>query len=186
MRYLNLFRHGSTKLNNHTWNGDRIRWRKDIPLSDEGIQEVTKWAKDVPSWLIGIITSDLIRTVQTSKILRQALWIPILSKEIGLRPRHLGIFEWQESSKVFEKLSYYIEHPDEMVPEGESFNDFLIRAVNCMNKILKKYPKANVLIVTHHRLERLFRALETGNFIEAEFRKKWDAPGAFCKIAIPK
>lgn len=59
-----------------------------------------------------------------------------------------------------------------MVPEGESFNDFLIRAVNCMNKILKKYPKANVLIVTHHRLERLFRALETGNFIEAEFRKK--------------
>jgi len=56
------------------------------------------------------------------------------------------------------KIAEYVKTPDKPIPKGESFNSFRNRAFTGLRAILLKHPGKKVGIVTHHRLERLFKA----------------------------
>lgn len=180
-----VFRHGSTALNNES--DERFRGWADVPLSEEGKAEALESAKKLKGkGVAGIVTSDLQRTVQTAKIIAKELDIPILEETDGFRPWHLGVMTGQPVKPNLPALHAYIKNPDEVVPDGESFNQFKDRMVKKIVQIQKKYPKDKILIVTHHRGERLIDAwIQAGKptdhkKLSAEpFMVKGAPPGSF-------
>ncbi|HSZ58517.1 MAG TPA: histidine phosphatase family protein [Tepidisphaeraceae bacterium] len=142
-------RHGDTQLNE---DGDKIRGWVDVPLSPKGKAAaiaVGQQLADTP--LDGIISSDLGRARETAGEIAQATGAPILYSTQALRPLNAGIFQGVESKSVLPKLRYFIEHPDEKIPGGESFNDFKSRFLDEMTNIHANYPGKTLCIVAHHR-----------------------------------
>ena len=157
-----LIRHGSTKLNGSPAE-DKIRGWVDIPLSDEWIQEIMELAKKLPP-LDFLIASDLIRTKQTAMVLHFLTGVPIKWTTRWLRPWNLWIFQWQHSKLVHPQIEkYVVDTPDKDVPKWESFNDFKQRLVDTVRQIASKRPDARIWLVTHHRDERLLKALDHWN-----------------------
>jgi len=152
-----VIRHGATKLNNDS--DEKFRGWADIPLSDEGKAQATATGKSLKgAGIHGIITSDLGRTKETANLVSKEIGAPVLEATKGLRPWHLGDLTGQPVKPNLPALQAYIKNPEQVVPGGESFNDFKKRMVDEVLKIQKKYPKDKIAIVTHHRGERLLQA----------------------------
>ena len=160
LRSLLVIRHGATKLNATDVNSvDRIRGWSDVPLSDLGRDDVRRTARALRgSGVVALVHSDLCRASETAAIIADALGIKTKSTK-NLRPWDLGIYTGQPTPDVLPGIVYYIRQaPDEVVPEGESFNSFKNRSFNGVAQALKAYPQGLVGIVTHHRVERLLKA----------------------------
>ena len=142
-------RHGQTAMNA---DGDRIRGWRDVSLDEIGKQEAIETGRNLKKEdFDGIISSDLIRARQTTEAISKQTGKPILGYTKSLRPWHAGIFAGQESNKVLSKLNYYITHPSEKIPEGESLNDFKERFLTAILEIKKYFKDKTILIVAHHR-----------------------------------
>ena len=185
-----VFRHGSTNLNNES--DERFRAWADVPLSEDGKKEVLESAKKLhDKGIAGIITSDLKRCVETAEIIAKELDIPILEESKGLRPWHLGVLTGQPVRPNLPALEAYIKNPDVQVPDGESFNDFKKRMVGDVLRVQKKYPRDKILIVTHHRGERLVKAwMDAGKPTDHSklshdpFMHKGVKPGSFIEYEV--
>jgi len=186
-----VFRHGSTNLNDES--DERFRGWADVPLSDKGKEEALASAKKLKDkHIAGIITSDLKRCVETAEIISNEIRAPILEETQGLRPWHLGVMTGQPVKPNLTALQAYINNPDEKVPDGESFNTFRKRMVTAVLTIQKKYPNDKILIVTHHRGERLIQSwvdagmpTDHSKLSSEPFIHKGVKPGDFTDYEIP-
>lgn len=185
-----LVRHGATKLNATTNNSvDRIRGHEDVPLSEEGVEEANKVGKQLKGKNIKYIyCSDLSRAKETAKIIGGYLKLTPKST-FGLRPWDLGEFTGKSTKESLPKIEKYIDAPDKVVPKGESFTSFKDRALNELDKIIDSHPGDCICIVTHHRVERLAKAVDYKFHTDAEvnknnFMEKGEMPGAFEKITM--
>lgn len=176
-------RHGNTAMNE---DGDKIRGWKDVPLSDKGQKEAVDIGKKLKDKdFDGIIASDLKRTRETAESISKETGKPILGFTMALRPWNAGIFTGQESNKILSKLNQYIEHPEEKIPEGESFDDFKKRYLDAINDIKKYFPGKKILVVAHHRNNVLLDAWQAAgqkkdySIDTSEMEKKGISPGEF-------
>ncbi len=157
MGTLYVVRHGETALNA---DGDKIRGWKDIPLDDKGRQEAEAVGKKIAGHKIdGIITSDLIRCVETAEAIAKATGAPILFKTMALRPWNLGDLQGRKAPEIMPLMAHLIDNPSLEAPGGESFNTFKTRAMDFVHT-LGQYRDKNIVLVTHHRVERLMAAWE--------------------------
>lgn len=183
-----LIRHGSTKLNEEN---DKIRGWMDWPeaqLSELGKKEIRNNISKIPK-LDWLIASDLWRTKETANIISKATWIPIIKFTQWLRPRHLWEMQGVSAPSILDKMHKYVDNPTEKVPQWESFNNFVHRALTTIDEIVKKYPKGNIWIITHHRIERLMKALEKTWFKGIDdniFKSKWEKPWEWEYIEVPE
>ena len=189
---IHIVRHGATKLNNETdESSDRIRGWKDVPLVEKGRRE----AKMAGTKLVGkgiqvILSSDLSRARETAEIIGHILHIkPTFTEK--LRPWNLGELTGQSTKEALPKISKYIEDmPDKPVPKGESFNDFKNRAFDGLAEIIKHAAGKKILIVSHHRMERLLEAWHqegqplSGDIDLKTFQSKGDPPGGIKVIPV--
>ena len=147
---LNFIRHGQT-----IWNTKGIlQGHLDSPLSKKGQQQAFD-AKDRIKKLAPdrIITSDLGRAIETARILKGSLQIPV-EKDSFLREQHNGILQgvkWNEALEKFpdvmiKKNGYSMDY---CIPGGESKNMLLQRIYSGLEKIIKMYRGENILLVTH-------------------------------------
>lgn len=159
-REIYLIRHGATKLNGTNTNSvDKIRGWSDVPLSEEGREEVHETAEKLKnSGIQAIVSSDLSRAEETSRIIGEAIGVePTFTEK--LRPWDLGELTGQATTKVLPKIAEYVRSkPDEPVPQGESFNSFKARAFDGVREAMEQHPDEMLALVTHHRLERLMKA----------------------------
>jgi broad specificity phosphatase PhoE len=183
-RKIILARHGETDANA---NNDSIRGWIDWPLNDKGIEEAHRLGRDLKKEDFDlIICSDLQRTVKTAEIISEETGVPVAGKTEVLRPWDVGELTGKESKAVIPKMMEYVnEHPDEKVPEGESFNDFKMRYLNGLEKILRKFPKNKICLVAHHRNQVLLDAWvkagcpSNGDFDHKVFNTKGIPPAEF-------
>jgi broad specificity phosphatase PhoE len=188
-----IVRHGATKLNNQVdMSEDRIRGWSDVPLVEEGRQEARGAAKKlVGKGIKAIVTSDLSRAHETADIIGKIIGIkPVASQK--LRPWNLGKLTGCTTKEALPKIAEYVRNrPDEAVPDGESFNSFKARAFAGLAEAVAQNA-APILIVTHHRDERLFEAWQklgqpASHAIDLDtFLQKGDPPGGIKMMQIGK
>jgi broad specificity phosphatase PhoE len=158
-----LCRHGHTALN-QSENGsvDKIRGWADIPLNDEGREDADKSRKTLLKEGIKpnkIYASNLGRTIETAQILNKSFKLPII-QTVNLRPWDLGELTGKESKLVMPIMDMYMKHPDNIVPDGESFNSFKKRYITFLEQIITeaKTKKLTILLVTHFRNVKMAQA----------------------------
>lgn len=159
MRQAFLIRHGATALNSQNGSVDRIRGWTDIPLSNKGVREAEKLAKNLAhSGIQVIFASSLSRARDTAKPIAEATGAA-LSVTDRLKPWNLGIFTGKNSNEAHPELKKYIvDKPGAVIPDGESFNSFKNRAFQGVMDALTASRGKMLALVTHHRVERLIKA----------------------------
>lgn len=157
-RTVYIIRHGQTMLNAE----DRIRSWLDVPLNDVGKLEAAKlgWKMRQDGVdLDGVISSDLLRSLQTSLLVSQMAGYPILATTIVLRPWNVGTFSGKEGPKVHRLMMEAARNdPDTKFPEGESFNVFKYRVLVGIIGLLNSRPGKVLGLVSHSRGERIMHA----------------------------
>ncbi len=187
-----ILRHGATKLNNQTdMSEDRIRGWTDVPLAEEGRKEAQAAALKLKAKGVdAIVASDLSRAKETAAIIGKILGVkPAVSR--GLRPWNLGTFAGTSTKEALPKIAEYAQkRPDKSVPEGESFNAFKERAFAGLADAIESNQGKVLVIVTHHRNERLYEAWEKAGRPEdlsidlPTFLQKGDPPGGIKELAV--
>lgn len=126
----------------------KIGGATDSPLSTEGRQQAQAARVLLNRSWSGICTSDLLRTIQTAE-----LAVPHMGQHhfSTLRERNWGALEGQP---IDNNLNYFQTPPD-----GESWQDFLARTIDCVNTILLTFDTP--LIIAH---SGTYRALQHAIF----------------------
>lgn len=127
-----------------------IGGHSNVPLTEEGIQEVekaTEFIIESDLKINKIYTSDITRAVQTAEIINKRLSLQIIKKEY-LRELDKGDLTGKSREYVEENYKEYIGLKDINIkyPNGESMIEFYQRIKNSLETILKE---DNVLIITH-------------------------------------
>lgn len=167
MASLVLVRHGSTRLNKGAKgaSAERIRGWTNVPLDEEGKREaVSLGAKYANSGATKVYTSDLSRAKDVALSIARGLQsagrqVPLISTN-KLRPWNLGVLHGKEVDKVLPVMNKCVEHPDVVIPDGESFDSYRMRYLPFLAGMLKEAGAAQgpVIAVTHSRNLQLARA----------------------------
>ena len=157
-----IIRHGQTAYNKEK----RIRGWSDVPLDNEGREQVKRTAHKLESKkLDGLIASDLDRTQETAAIIASITGLPILKVTKDFRPWHLGDLTGEPIEQAHPIMKKYAQdYPDETIQGGESFDAFKSRFLTGIERVLKNYPGQTIGIVTHHRGDRIFNAWKKKGF----------------------
>ncbi len=152
---LTIARHGET---DHNEQGI-VQGHADRPLNDKGRQQALDTAKTLKKGHYDVlISSDLIRAVDTAQTLGAHLGLEITEKNPLFRERMMG--DWQGKAK--KDLDGC--HPGNPcltwhTPQGgESISQFFSRAQEAYRYIQKTYPGKRVLLVAHGGFMAIFRA----------------------------
>ena len=141
-----LLRHGDTDANDQ----NLFRSRMDPPLNDKGIAQAEKAAKDIAKkhkeFVKRIITSPMLRAVNSADVLAEKLHVPV-EQDRGLISWHLGFMTGKDRDEYQELLDYYINNPKSVPPEGESLDNLEERNREFFDKALRT---EGTVYVTHN------------------------------------
>lgn len=139
-----VMRHGTTGYNEQ----DKYREWTDVDLDDRGLEMVATAAlllKD--KGIQRIVATPLQRGKTTAKIVAATLaGIPV-EYDAGLNTWRHG-FGGQTKAEAGEQVQHYIDHPDEVPPNGESLNGFRKRNQETIDKYHVGAGAKNTLLVT--------------------------------------
>jgi len=133
---IGLIRHGITDYNEH----GRLQGWLDIPLNDKGRQQALLIANKLSGerrWSL-IISSDLLRAIQTAKIISDINDIPMISSD-AIRERTFGIYEGQKINDCRNMNKDYIEKK----------GCFEKRVIDFVSETISSQQNKNVIIVSH-------------------------------------
>lgn len=140
-----VIRHSSTILNEE----GRFRGSANPILTAKGRADAQKMRK----WLDGkfdlVFADSYLRTQQTARIVAPGFNV---IEDDGLKGWDVGELSGEVKKpleKVFEKV--YVEHPEIVIPDGESLNDFLRRWKATYNYYVTRMQKTGerILLVSH-------------------------------------
>ena len=144
-----IIRHGETAFNI----GDiRIRGRKDVPLSELGIQhadEVGEALSEIP--IDAIYYSKLSRAADTAKAIKRYQENAELIEEPFLLDISFGDWEGKKGEEVFAgelKEKWHTNPHDVLIPNGETFYQVLDRLHRLFLR-MRDQKEENVVLVSH-------------------------------------
>ena len=154
---LTIVRHGQDER-------DKLGGWSDNHLTEIGASEVECLCDQLDSYYDVILSSDLVRAIETANIIKKRIDVPVVYCE-GLRETNNGLL------KNLTKEEFNIKYPglywsslrmDERYPDGESPNEFYNRVKETFVKILENYKGKKVLIVTHGGVITVIKCLING------------------------
>lgn len=158
-----LVRHGES-----VWNVEgRLQGQTvHVPLTALGKQQAGQTAvRLASSGAQLVVSSDLLRAVETAHTIATSLSIP-LRLESDLREQALGIFENRLAADVHrETTPSDWTDPLWRPPGGESLQDVYVRLEHVFQKIQQKQSQNRVIVVTHGDTARIALALLRGEGI---------------------
>jgi len=151
-----LVRHGATVLSAE----DRFAGRTDVPLSEEGRDQVRRLAARLSSETISAFyASPMGRTMETARILAEPHEKPVIPKD-GLREIDHG--RWEEKTRAEVEKLYPEEYarwetdPFSFAPQGgESGLSVTARALPALLEIVSAHSAEHVAIASHKATIRL-------------------------------
>lgn len=130
-----LLRHGQTAANQQ----DRFRGPIDFPLDRQGVDDAHNLSRVMSKVPTGsILSSDMQRAMHTAMIVGDRKGV-YPRPDQNLRAWNVGVLAGQpkDSPEAKEFIKYYQDHPDEVVPKGESLNQFAGRVEPVILKMVK-------------------------------------------------
>lgn len=136
-----LIRHGETD-----WNlQGRLQGREDIELNETGRMQAVSSAKALKDTGVRVVlTSPLIRAVETAKIISEGLDGSDLIIDEDLIERDFGIL-----SGMFYDRSKYFDTYGREEKSMEPFDILSKRLLNCIYKNIEKYKNQDIIMVSH-------------------------------------
>lgn len=165
-----LIRHGETEWNKTA----RLQGNSDIKLAEEGIRQAQLLAKNVSfSEVAAVYSSDLIRAVNTAKILADRVNLPVIEKP-GLREANFGDWEGKYINALVEEFpddfgKFFINPDNAKPPGGETFLECQARVMNALDEIVADHENQNIIVVSHGAAIRLIICAA----LEIRIRKMW-------------
>ncbi len=134
MTTLLLVRHGETD-----WNAvGRLQGHTDRPLTDYGRRQAAKLADELAGEEFdAVYASDLARARETADIVAEQLRLPVV-QDPDLREKNWG--SWEGLTAVERDRVEFV---------GESTEQHQARMFRALERISRRYPHGNVLVVTH-------------------------------------
>lgn len=158
-------RHGETD-----WNVMKhIQGQTDTELNSKGISQAYETAEKIAAGNYGITeiySSRQKRAVKTAEIIGEKLGIVPVIKP-GLEEMTFGDWEghsWTDVKEIF-KDHYELWVTDRRytrTPNGESYNDVLMRVISALKEIAAGKPEGNVLIASHSAVIRILLTYVNG------------------------
>ena len=144
-----LLRHGQTQMSVER----KYSGRSDAPLTAAGVQQAAAAAKHLAgAGLSVIITSPLLRTVQTAQEVASVTGAPVETDD-GFRETDFGAWEGLTFAEVRERwpaeVSAWLADPAVPPPDGESFAEVSERVADALQRVLADRAGQTVLIVSH-------------------------------------
>jgi broad specificity phosphatase PhoE len=147
---------------------ERFRGRAELPLTELGRREAELTAARIAaSWRpAAIYTSPMGRCVDTGAAIAKPLG---LAPSAILRLNDIDYGDWQGLTRDEARarwpaeLDLWYAHPDwAAIPNGESLQQVLTRAVAALRDIVRRHPDDTVVLVAHDSVNRvlLLHALE--------------------------
>ena len=142
----------------------------DSPLCDEGIAQVMELADQIvqhDDLNFGVIfASDLVRTIQTAKILQEMLKVPVEFSP-QFREVNNGCLAGMKNdiaTKLYPGLYWSTLDWEERYPDGESPKEFYDRISSAWIDFKKQIQELSndVMLVTHGGVINVIRCLEEG------------------------
>ncbi|MGM9985746.1 MAG: histidine phosphatase family protein [Bacillaceae bacterium] len=147
MTTIGLIRHGVTE-----WNRmNKAQGLADIPLNDLGRKQAIALANRLfleEKWDV-IISSHLLRAVETSQIIVTKLELPIILYDERIREINCGEIE---GSTEEERVKRWGKNWREMNLGMEKFEDVSRRGIEFLEDVRMKYKDKRVLVVSHGAL----------------------------------
>lgn len=123
-RLIVAIRHGETQLNDQ----DVVRGWTDTPLDVDAKEELFAVGETLKGKIDGIITCNLMRTLESALYVSRGSGAPILQTAEFLRTWNVGGFTEMPTDVADPMLEKLIqEDPDKTIEGGESFNEFKFR-----------------------------------------------------------
>lgn len=177
-----LIRHGATTLSAE----DRFAGATDVPLSDEGRQQVGRLSDrlaDIP--IAAVYASPLGRTMETARILAASHRMEVQQRD-GLKEISHGRWEQLTRREVEEKFpeeaASWEEDPYTFAPEGgESGLAVTARALPALIEIVRRHEGSPVVVVSHKATIRLLLSSLLG-FDPRRYRDNLDQDPAALNI----
>ncbi len=141
---LHLVRHGQDE-------EDKLGGWSENHLIDRGIEAVKKLRDEIDDDYDLFVSSDLIRTIETSEILNEKLNMDIIF-DPDFREVNNGILKnmtKEEFKQKYDGLYFRSLKMDESYPNGESPNQFFNRIKNALIRLLEHNRNKKILLVTH-------------------------------------
>jgi HK97 family phage portal protein len=148
---LYLVEHGRT---DYSASG-KMHGNHDISLNDDGRADADKaadWFKKHANNVRKIVSSDLKRARETADAIGKHLNV-VVSVDQSLRPWRIGEFSGQTPDYKDSKgndFQHYIDHPDEIIPLGESFNVFIERYIRAFRTYLSEAEQPGTVVLVCH------------------------------------
>lgn len=145
-----LLRHGQSEGNE----AGRFGGHGPTPLTAKGRRQAQLTARALArEGLSSIVSSDLVRAVETARPIAEATGI-FVTQHPGLRERSVGIF----TGLTFAEAE--ARHPEAFAallrreagvcpPEGETHHVCQARAVAVLDEVVRRFPSGRVLLVSH-------------------------------------
>lgn len=179
-----LLRHGESLKNIRSFQSS---WpeKKRVPLTEKGVAEAKRAAKEIKKNKIDLIfSSDLLRTRQTAEIVARELGMGFKTDK-RLREVGLGVFNgmalkdyasfWRKEKKQT-PYQYYKRRYEIRAPKGENYKDIEKRLGSFVREMEKKYKGKSILIVSHSRpltlLEKIMRKYTFKKFVDIVMSKR--------------
>ena len=164
-KWVFLFRHGETDFNRE----HRFQGHLDIPLNAEGKRQAA--LLESPLTRLGceeILSSDLIRAVETAQIATQPLGLKIYTHK-GLREAYLGEAQGLTTAEIATQFgeslvakwrSPFATDADVSYPGGETGKEVLARVLSAMQEHLSVTSANRIGVATHGGvIRRVVRSL---------------------------
>lgn len=143
-------RHAETNLD-QPGDDEIIAGWSDEPLNDRGKRQAQALGQALRGRGISrVVSSPLVRSLQTAEIIGQILDLPVLPHE-GLKPWNVGSYVGKtvgEAKRDLEK--YATKTPDSPVPEGESYAHWLARLNATVRELHESTLKGDKPLVQAH------------------------------------
>jgi isoleucyl-tRNA synthetase len=169
-RYL-ILRHGESEMNIKDILISTLPEKIPCPLTEKGKEQILKVAKKLKKEKIDlIISSDLLRTRQTSEILAKELKTKVIFDK-RLRDIKFGIFEGKSLKEHHSFWKSYEERFIKAPRGGENYNQVKMRIYNFFKTLEKKYSGKTILVVGHQRPLAMLEGAIKGYSIKEFFEK---------------
>lgn len=118
-----ILRHGESEANAK----DEFRGQGDWPLTEKGKKQARAVIPTIDKFHPQrIVRPDLERHKETAELVNLLLGVLVIEDE-DLRPLDVGKFTGLDKKENWREFEYYLDHPDEEIPDGESVSQFHIR-----------------------------------------------------------
>lgn len=184
MTHILLIRHA---VNDFVKTGKLAGWTPGVHLNDEGLAQAEALGKRLAQTPLNhLYASPLERTMETAAAIQQAHPHLTIQHLDGIGEVRYGDWEGAKISTLAGQKMWKVvqEYPSRAsFPNGETMREVQVRAVNAVEELVRRHPRAMVAVVSHADLIKMVLAHYLGMHLD-NFQRIVVAPASISGLML--